>query len=193
MTNIIQESKIDLFNVTFPKRVDDICDLNFIPESIIAKQLRNQLKSLKTDNNSNTNVDTINTNKINLHVMNIIEAFQKLYCKYIDSNKAMFMINISSQNRDNLTILFGNRFGKLTSQGLSFIMDETVKYVDEYHDMDELLKDTIKKIIFAFEPSVFEISQLMNDSFMRFRIDQKEAYHQLSRVIFQDSKQSQEK
>ena len=59
---------------------------NSIPVSLIAKQLIDDL--------------------------DIINAFKSLYNKYIDPNYASFMINISSRNRDNLTVSLDCRYFK---------------------------------------------------------------------------------
>ena len=61
----------------------------------------------QNDGDSGHDNDNDNDNRAGLKASRIIiDTFRQLFHKYIDSNKAVFMINVSSENRKNLTHLF---------------------------------------------------------------------------------------
>ena len=116
----------------------------FIPRSHIARQLETKLQNIanfklgnehkdqqdkvESDHNTNTNW--------NVHVKlddgdrifaEIIDTFRQLFQKYVDAQRAVFMINISSGKRNELMRLFDTRYynsfkmkqNKINSQGVS--------------------------------------------------------------------------
>ena len=79
----------------------------FLPESAIAARLRTDLQAYINDSDSddddrNKKIDVISENICG----KIIQAFERLYEKYICNENAIYMINISSRNRKNLQHLF---------------------------------------------------------------------------------------
>ena len=73
----------------------------YIPYSLIAKQLERNI-DLKQENDDEISNNANMTMDDSIQVCNaIIDALNKIYNKYVDSNHALFMINISSLNRAN--------------------------------------------------------------------------------------------
>lgn len=88
---------------------------NDIPESMIAQNLRAKLQNVLRLQNLNGTGININSQRQKSKIEeqkaicnHIIDAFKKLYYKYVGKDYAIFMINISSQNRKKLTHLFNN-------------------------------------------------------------------------------------
>ena len=73
----------------------------------------------------------------------VYECAYKLYCKYIDSSQAMMEVNISYQLRGQMMNVFRSNINKKS--------------------------DTIDMILRLMENAAMEISQLMNDSYSRFK------------------------
>ena len=243
-----------------------------LPESIIAQQLRGGLKNfIKMDNNinySDADHDHANdndndddddklvgnkTNETDIHsktadvvsktiVLKIVTAFERLYDKYIDSQNAVFMINISSRHRDMLAYNFDRKrynppvitattpLQNINSQtstggsddrdpkrsrGISFrkrsigrksarneqstyLRDELKEYLKSYQTKGlhltqrDLIKWITKKILKSTEPSVREIATLMNDSFSRFKISQRDTYMDICQMIHDQQEKKQE-
>lgn len=84
-------------NVAIGYGINDLGNINYIPESLIAQKLRNGLES-------NVNND--------VKYLEIINAFKSIYHKYIDDDCAIYMINISSANRNKLKYLFDCKYYK---------------------------------------------------------------------------------
>ena len=198
----------------------NINDMNSIPQSRIAQQLNGELKEAG-DNWSNVTIIVCN---------NIIIAFKRIFDKYVDSNHATFMINISSQHRKILTQLLDceyyyynfvvnnrdnnmmknnvkrrSRLSKLlnrrstinvknedikkrksliNAQFEDFIRSISGNYKSDDENINQsvnkqIYKWVLEKLILAMEPSVKEISNLMNDSFLRFKINKRDLFLQL--------------
>ena len=47
----------------------------------------------------------------------------------------------------------------------------------------ELFKWLLRQLVFKFEPSIYEVSGLLNDSFSRFRKKYKDQYYQLCEKV----------
>ena len=188
-----------------------------IPESMIAQQLRSQLIQFQSSNvnviNSNTNINDKHSSKYEKVCNIIITTFRKLYRKYIDSNGAVFMINIASRNRSRLAYLFDHRvcekqlnpppMQKLRSRTRtrsklqqnvtapeSLIDVELSKYVKEQFTNKniapndrKIIKWVVYTILVEMDRSAKEISSLMHDSFSRFRSRNSHVFNQLSDQI----------
>ena len=174
MENLSQESKLARFNLVLPEKKTEKGE---IPESIMCQRLRNDLNEIK----ENGPIDNVNV----LMCEKIILAFSSLYNKYINSQNAIFMINISSNNRSKLTHLFDKNYYKMmikrqttnerkinhnNSNEMSFIK----LMVESNANDDQLITMLLREIIINTESSVLEISALMNDSFSRFKTDNRE-------------------
>ena len=193
----------------------------YIPESVMAKKLRNELAGLnilinnessESGNNSNSNV-TVHVSEI---CNSISVAFESLYNKYVNSQSAIFEINIASRNRLNWMRLFdtssyhrkhqsviystlsiltidnrnsndnknnnGNnknsKNNKNETKTMNFLREEVKKRYDEASKNNENGKEILvwmlNEIMETVEPSVHEISVLMNDSFSRFLRDNQD-------------------
>lgn len=120
MKEIEQEYKSIGFDLNLPDNSGnneyDKNDNRFIPRSHIAQQLEEKLvlainwnrnaKENDYNNNNHNNNDGANW-KMNKKIRyEIIDTFRQLYHKYVDSRRAVFMINVSSGNRDNIMKLF---------------------------------------------------------------------------------------
>ena len=247
----MQELENEHSNLRFDLKLPDnkhrnINGMNYIPESRIAQRLDNELA--ETTNNSN-NMTTIGCN-------HIIVAFKRIFNKYVDSNHATFMINISSKSRKILTQLldseyYQNNFGNdnhnhnhndtdgndqvdkksltisltlhkllnrtsnnnidarneditkskslINAQFEAFNLSMTKKIQmnaaggtggdsdnKEFELVNvnkEIYKWVLTKLILATEPSVHEISKLMNDSFIRFKMNKRDLFVQLCQKI----------
>ena len=212
--------------------------LYYIPESAIARKLRQSIIYFASQNNKDFK-DTTNTkgNDLTIDISSadaetksfvdmvttrmcarIISSFRCLYTKYIDSQNAVLMINISSQNRKMLMELLDCDYYQKCKSSLStrkrgsfdasavamndfwpfkkdvnasskgkysLINEQMGKYTQETTESEkglsdtELIQWTLSKLILAMEPSVLEISNLMNDSFLRFKIKHQEVIDQL--------------
>ena len=185
-----------------------------IPKSMIAEKLNKELNNLISDvNNTNKNIN----NKVDaisiLICEKIIIAFHSMYNKYIDPNNAIFMINISSRNRDILNNLFAeNNYNNDRSRSRSYSIDlikrrffhakqaqQNSKMLTITHEINYFITENINclesilfkwilsKMIFAMERSVREISGLMNDSFKRFKRKHRQQFYDLCKKIDQRS------
>ena len=186
MNRLVAQSKTKLFMLKLPEKHS-----KDIPESMIGQQMRNKLSQLvpklnekesddNNDNNENNENNENNKNNNKLICDIIMESFRKLYFKYIDSNRAVFMINISSRNRYTLRNIFHLNNGKKFKDNDKMIVNSN----------DNQIEDLLKQIIIGFEPSVVEIAALMGDSFARFRIKEKELYQQLCLIVYASDKKN---
>ena len=146
--------------------------------------------SKKTDDetyNHKTKIDVVSVKKCE----KVIVCFEALYRKYIDSANAIFEINISSNHREHLMQLFDHGYYRrvvmhqnsfdeqnivLSSYknnvvNMSLIKKELNDFVlmQKSASEFELIKMILKRIIENVEKGVFEVSSLMNDSFIRFK------------------------
>ena len=85
---------------------------------------------------------------------NIIDAFKRLYSKYIDDQTAPFMINISSQNRKQLRLSLNDCNPNCQLNDLS-------------------VKSLLLKLVTEMDQAAFEVSELMIGSFVRFQANMK--------------------
>lgn len=125
----LNESGICRFQVSLPPskmNASSARNEQLIPCSRIAQQLETELLNIAVANRNNyvsdeeekrsptITITTIgNTDNCDMDwkpIMIIIDTFRQLYNKYIDPNNAVFMLNISSNNRQNLTHLFDNDY-----------------------------------------------------------------------------------
>ena len=191
MNDIVSESRTKLFTVKLAENSKKI------PESMIGQQMKDKLSQVVKLNENVNQGGTINNNNNNndnnkLICVTIMQAFRKLYSKYIDSNGAVFMINISSRNRNTLKNMFDSRSrgvqaSKTDTQTMTMVLHSNDN--DNDHDGNDSginnteIKELIQRILISFEPSVAEIAALMGDSFTRFRIKEKELYNQLCLIV----------
>ena len=122
---------------------------------------------------------------------NVIAAFKSLYKKYIDSNNAPFMINIASKNRERLMKSLDSEYylqqGKKPSIfklsiNISLSLhssdngDRNSSYVEksmidvEFKKHSESIQWLLAELITQMDPAAHEISVLMNDSFVRWKL-----------------------
>ena len=133
-------------------------------------------------------------------INDVIIAFRSLYNKYIDSNNASFMINISSNTRESLMILLdcsyyqrtqlkrkrsnrrGTIFGSIGSNrnvlsldADSITLSETDNYkslIDvEFAKQNQSNKWLLTTLITQMDVAAWEIANLMSDSFSRYNRD----------------------
>ena len=114
----------------------------------------------------------------------VIFAFELLYRKYIDPKNAVFMINISANNRKVIMSLFDRTYNdddhnnnhndphnsKRSYHKMVFIkrlLKNECKRNPHYLEKD-LLKWLLARLIINVEKSVYEISSIMHDSISRF-------------------------
>lgn len=88
----------------------------------------------------------------------IIEAFQRLYSKYINEKDAPFMINISSENRTRLKLSLHNQYYSRNC-GLSNLTNKML----------------LLKLVSEMDKAAFEVSQIMLGSFARFQTSMKQS------------------
>ena len=121
---------------------------SFIPKSMIATQLKNNLISLMIIENNDQDI----CNEIML-------AFRLLYNKYVDSKHSVLCINISSDDRQLwIKLVNGNTFNHSQS-----IINKLNSIIDS-----DSIQLTIKKCVTTAEPSVVEVGFLLTASFARF-------------------------
>ena len=131
MKEIEKESKSIGFHLKLDNSNND-GNGQFIPRSHIAQQLEEKL-ALIMNSNSNSNLklnlnanasasansDDSDSQKNSIFKMKqnicheIIDTFRQLFDKYIDARYAVFMVNVSSHNRDNLIKLFDTHYYKV--------------------------------------------------------------------------------
>ena len=156
---------------------------------------------------------------------NIILAFSQIYDKYIDDDGAVYMINISSRNRNRLKYLFdvyyyktqtgkknieniNNRHVKTSTKfsfkltfgmtrsvaidkknAMCFVKEMVKNYFKNSSNPEndktefELLEWLFKTIINPMDAALLEIVFLMNDSFSRFKTQNRELFHQLCEQV----------
>ena len=108
---------------------------------------------------------------------NIILAFKSLYNKYIDANGAPFMINISSNCRQELMILLDCNYyyqnthkTKKTTIDKSVLMSENRSFIDdEWTKQGNSIDWLLLQLLLKSDSAAREISALMQQSFLRFR------------------------
>ena len=188
MENLSKQSKLARFTLALPPTKTEEGE---IPESIMCQTLRNNLNQIEDIREMKQENNVIICEKI-------ILAFESLYNKYIDSQNAVFMINISSNNRNQLTHLFDKNYYKMmikrqttnerkiigiaqqdNNKDMSFIKSMVKSHCDDI----DLIQTILREIIVATESSVLEIAALMNDSFTRFKIDNRQFVRTLSGSI----------
>ena len=172
----------------------------YIPESIIAQKLRDLLATLvKQQREKEREICEA-----------IIDAFEALYSKYIDSNGAIYMINISSQNRSNLMKLFDTsyctrqRHIQTGSRSIGFVQNNDKSMDNESQNMtlikqelNRLDKNNINakngslewllgQIIGNFESAAVETAVLLRQAFFRFKRDKYDLYQDLCNLVVND-------
>ena len=206
MKQVDNELSSRQFDLMLP-RYDAKRKENNIPQSIISQELERKLVDIKTrkfktsDNNNKNNNDGVhlNSNQIDDAEMEIeiceiiIQTFRQLYYKYIGHDHAVFMVNISSSNRQCLVDLFDTQFCKqhynynYNNSNISIVKEdfqqrELSKINYELQNLAEKKKSSkivvhgaknqlcvwlVKLIIDNFEGSVFEVSTLMSGAYLR--------------------------
>ena len=227
MKQLSKETKFARYDLKLPiattssRKIKNKGELNDIPSSMIANKLNESLVDLignidididiKIDDNKKADIisKTVCTK--------IISSFRCIYCKYINSNGAIFEINISSRNRNILRDLYDCNYYKryqsinndnkdkddddnveLKSIRLDSVDNNVKGTMSNYSMMNKKLDDyllnsdnvnvseynlykfVLSKIITRMEPSVYEISNLINDSYSRFINKNKKLYQKLS-------------
>ena len=173
----------------------------YIPESRISQELRAKfITTLNIDDNFNE--DENDRSYANLHATItsiIIDAFRKLYYKYVDSKIAMFMINISSENRKSLTNLFrqrsesddidtynnNNNNNNNITNDIENLLEKYIKetFTNENIEINDkqIIKWVLCKIMIPMETSVMEITLLLGDAFTRFKSPRNDVFQRLCR------------
>ena len=218
-------SKQISFFCKLPETSCKIWDYHITIEKERQRQKQNQCKRENTMGNNNNNMSgplglaiPISIIAVQLCVeKDIICAFKRLYCKYIDPNNACFMLNISSMNRESLITLLdskyynnhirkqyssklvatksikqlltfggnGNGNGNGNSGGTNINNDNDNSNInkslcsekkndrsmidEEYEKHNESKEWLVKQLLIEMDRVAIEISQLMHDSFTRFK------------------------
>lgn len=169
----------------------------YIPESLIARELRSKLDEIRKNSNSNNKENINNSNsqsesESELEYEAIIDAFGKLYSKYVDSDSAWFMINISSKNRNSWSKQFdknnnqNNAYNNNTNNNMNGIVHELENQIynngSDVQGNEKTCKWLLKLILQTTDPSAREIAHLLNGSFSRFRKIHQNVYQEFEKM-----------
>ena len=130
-------------------------------------------------------VTTVTTTPVSLmakklyHDLDVINAFECLYNKYIDPKNAPFMINISSIDRKRILIAFSKKDERKSLTSFQLHMrshanvenNKNVKMVIE-QEFDKNNKSTEWLLIYVltkFDGAAHQVSRLMSNAFMRYQ------------------------
>ena len=136
----------------------------------------------------------------------IILAFRRIYHKYIDSNRATFLIDISRKNKEMMRTLYdynyyyanfedesekkSDKMIKLNQDSL--INKEYKDYISEYHKSNgmrsllskhDLYKWLLIKCLSSMEKSLDQITLLMDDSYIRFQDKNPRLCQELCNIV----------
>ena len=104
------------------------------------------------------------------HDKNVRIAFKSLYNKYINGTNAPFMINIGSRQRNSLMELFDCRYyQKVVLAQTNNVNSKIALIDDQFVENNQSMEWLLKCIITQMDVAANEITQLINDSFRRFK------------------------